>query len=146
MIQQGYSFDRLSRRLAVLFLVLVSVILYSCCTESRSDSVGPVKVGGVVVDRASRVADLASRYGGKINTGATGNEIIPCIQQAASLMDEWNPIGYALEDVKAIMGTPTSESADLIEYRLDTGWGGSVWVFLLDEGSIVGVRFEDIDE
>lgn len=69
--------------------------------------------------------DLEKRYRGKIDTSARGEASDRSLQEFLRLMREWMPLGFDVDELKAIAAPPTEESPDSITYHFPgTMYGG----------------------
>ena len=77
-------------------------------------------------------------------------------QQAAESIAEKNQIllqmndkselvGKRLDAITQMIGAPTSVENNRVIYRLDTGFGGSEWIFEHLDGVITSVSRNDLD-
>lgn len=90
--------------------------------------------------RSALLADLAGRYKG-IDTSIHGVGAVKHDVAFAKLMREWSPIHFEPEDLKAIAGTPSSETAEEVVYHFDNGIDSSTWKFKVRGKTILGVEF-----
>ena len=51
----------------------------------------------------------------------------------------WDPIGCTPAELKAALGPSNSETAEKVTYSFDSGFGGNLFEFLLDNGKIVRI-------
>jgi hypothetical protein len=133
-------------RLMACACLLLTSANFSC--EATTSRGGPVAVDpqpSAAMDKASIVARLKSRYGGKISAAAKGGAASEQAAVVRRLMREWNPIGFAPDDVREIMGRPSMESESALRYDFDQGFNGWIWEFLLDDGMVTGVMARPID-
>lgn len=78
--------------------------------------------------RKAIVADLKKRYAG-IDCHAPQDTIGPHLMLFGQLMQEWNPIGFTIEELKGICGRPTTETKDAVTYTFDSGMKAPLWMF-----------------
>lgn len=79
------------------------------------------------IARKALVADLKHRYAG-IDCHTPPDKIGPHNILFRQLMQEWNPIGLTIDDLKAIAGKPTKETADSVVYTFDMGDKARTWI------------------
>ncbi len=127
-----------------LLLACAATLLSSCRVDTQDGQLSRETRAAPTVDKASREADLVSRYAGTIDARTTGDALIRSMKQSRLLMTEWNPISFSITTVKAVMGDPTSESAESVEYRFDNGWDGDVWVFQVEDETVIGLHLFSI--
>lgn len=99
---------------------------------------------GYVKDQR-RIAELTRRFGRRISTSARGSHAVRMEAAVSALMEEWNPIHASPADLRAIMGPPTEESPDKVEYVFDNGYNGHRWCFTVAQGIVVGMTWESLD-
>ena len=86
---------------------------------------------------------LKKAYKGKITPGITQGA--PGSATAmAELLDRWFPIGKKIDDLAELVGSPGEKRNDGIAYRFDTGYGGSEFLFVVEDGVIVSVRISGL--
>lgn len=90
--------------------------------------------------KSALVADLKIRFSG-VDARATGSEADRHGKTFSDLMVEWNPIRFSPNDLKAIAGAPTNETANELRYDFDNGWDGSYWKFKVEGDTIVSVTY-----
>ncbi|MCH8828318.1 MAG: hypothetical protein IID45_01940 [Planctomycetes bacterium] len=78
--------------------------------------------------RKAMIADLKKRYSG-IDCHAPQDKIGPHKFLFRQLLQEWNPIGCTIEDLKAIAGKPRKETRDSVTYVFDSGKKAEIWIF-----------------
>jgi len=78
--------------------------------------------GQLQAAKEALIADLKKRYAG-IDCNAPQDKITPHLILFRQLMQEWNPVGCTIEDLKAIAGKPRSETGDSVIYPFDNGMG-----------------------
>lgn len=88
----------------------------------------------------SLVAELRMRYGG-IDASVSGANVVPHEIAFSKLMRDWSPIFFSVRDIKSIVGAPTSESSQAIEYIFDNGLEASGWRFDVAGEMIMGVEY-----
>jgi hypothetical protein len=77
------------------------------------------------------VERLKQRYAGKIDSKTMGQAAFDSARIVRKLMKEWDPVSSSRGDVKGIMGVPTFESDDVLQYRFDGGRAGWIWQFTI---------------
>jgi hypothetical protein len=81
------------------------------------------------------VTELAPKVSG-VRTGTQGRDAVVAMHQ---LLQQWTPVGKRVEDVKAILGTPSEESATQLVYRFDDEDQAYEWTLPLKNGSIASI-------
>jgi len=84
--------------------------------------------------------ELVRRYSGRISGSSSASTAGQQLEMADALMAEWGAINFTLEDVKTLLGDPTTSEGDVIEYRFDHGFGGAVWRFRAENDRVVAVE------
>ena len=92
------------------------------------------------IARAKMVKDFRSRYP-RIDGGGTNKERLLLIKQMIRLMQEWNPILWKPKEVKAILGTPSKETDQLLQYTIDIGIMAAIWQFGIEDGDVISVKY-----
>ena len=90
--------------------------------------------------KAALIESLKTRFSG-IDAKVTGSEADRHGKTFSDLMMEWNPIRFSPNDLKAIAGVPTSETAGELRYDFDNGMDGSYWMFKFEGDTIVSVTY-----
>ena len=93
-----------------------------------------------LVAKAALIESLKTKFKG-IDAKVTGSEAVRHGKTFSDLMMEWNPIRFSPNDLKAIAGAPTSETADELRYDFDNGMDGSYWKFKFEGDTIVSVTY-----
>jgi hypothetical protein len=134
------------KRLPIATVVLaISVLSWTGCA-APSGSELHTRDGGnemAVMAAVSRFSELVRKYKGTIDAHAPRGRV--ALMNAARmdmLMKEWNPIGCEIMDLKSILGQPTRETKEILEYSFDEGRGGILWRFILDPAgeTVMGVH------
>lgn len=92
-------------------------------------------------DEEAKVDELIRRYKGQISVNVRQDDAFDMAAKAINLMKEWNPILSSVADLKEIMGAPTVEDADVLEYKFDNGIAGNIWRYTVLDEIIVGVEY-----
>ncbi len=93
--------------------------------------------------RKEYVAFLAKRYAGTITAGKL--ETAASYEQVDKLRKEWNPVGFSPDDVKKILGQPSRETSNTLEYFFPIGSGGVGYIFTFRDDVITGVEVPDVE-
>lgn len=88
---------------------------------------------------------LRSRYAGRISAELRGRQAAEMARTTRALMNEWNPILSSEEELRTLMGRPSTKRGDTLEYDFDNGFGGERWRFGIRNGFVVRVEWEGLD-
>jgi hypothetical protein len=81
------------------------------------------------------IADLSPKVSG-VRIGTHGRDAVVAMHQ---LLQQWSPVGRRVADVKAMLGTPSEESAARLVYRFDDGDQAYEWTLAMANGAITSV-------
>lgn len=89
--------------------------------------------------------DLRSRYAGRILTEPRGREAAQIARTARALMNEWNPVLASEAELRSLMGKPSREDSEVLEYSFDSGFSGELWRFGVRNGYVVSIEWEALE-
>ena len=113
---------------------------FAVTAKLRREYAGALTRDGCREAKTALVANLKVRFAG-INAKVTGAEADQHGKQFSELMIEWNPIMFSPQDLIAIAGQPTSQTASVLHYSFDNGLDGSYWQFEIMDDTIVGIKY-----
>ena len=58
----------------------------------------------------------------------------------AELLNEWDPVGHTVDEVRFVVGIPGQLKEDSLLYYFLTNYGGKAWEFKLEGGKVVEVE------
>ena len=95
--------------------------------------------------RKAYVAELKEIYGNRISTQIdpkiNWNEAQKTVADFHRFMSECNPVGFTIQELKSILGPPTSETKNTLDYGFDQGLDATLCRFQHTDGYITGFRF-----
>lgn len=84
------------------------------------------------------IAQLRTLYGGTINANVDRNVRLKELGKAISLLRRWNPVSCSTDELRSLMGEPTTENANQWEYDFDNGMIGAVLRFKIRGEQVCG--------
>lgn len=81
------------------------------------------------------ITELSPKVSG-VRTGVHGGDAVVAMHQ---LLQQWNPVGKRVADVKSMLGTPSEENSTQLVYRFDDGDQAYEWTLSITNGAISSV-------
>src|SRR5688572_23782517 len=87
-----------------------------------------------------QVEVLRKKYAGTVHVGIVGEKETESIQNLENFLDEWFPYGKSLQEMERILNVSLPVENGEAVLRIDSGFGGREYRFLLDQGRIRVVK------
>ena len=87
-----------------------------------------------------RIENLRQKYAGKIIPGMSGTNFVTSVTNMQELLKEWDTRGASIEELKYVIGLPTKQTLDSIEYRFIGKEVATMWVFQIKDGRVMGFK------
>lgn len=133
--------------LFVCCLGIIPILSAFSCSNCQSQSEpGSVtreseKLAPTEMEMKMSIEQIKVAYGGRIDAASRGQAALDSVRVMNELMAEWNPLFCRSADLVAIMGQPTRQTPESLDYAFDGGRTTVHFIFKLSGDVVVGVEY-----